>query len=377
MNKGSGMDRLTEALEKLPIEGAVPHGLDQRVLGNIEASGRPTGVEQAQARGSHVGSGFGVQKGLVGIFGQKGELIVGLVAGLGLGLLWGDRQRVRLEVGPEELLVEGQVKVGLNTAQLTVDGKVGLRGEPPRGEVRGSNVEVPMDLRSGLAGALTGGLLTMVVYEGKAMVEAPGRAPEEVRAGESRRLTSESEKRKTASEGGPTGAGPVVPQVADGRIAALEMENSMLRGQLAAYGGAPVEWPADLPGAFRAEAWANWARSQAVGLEGYALLEVDCAEFPCLAVFSGEGAKQREDGGVDWDPAVSRFEAPPPGSPEGTEVGLGVSAMRNMDESGKPVDRMVLWAAPREYLDGNVQNRLKSRAESLVEASEDEENAEE
>lgn len=67
---------------------------------------------------------------------------------------------------------------------------------------------------------------------------------------------------------------------------ALEQEAGALRAQLALYGGTPVDWPETLSADFRQPAIEAWLGDavQKTGVEAQ-IIEIDCSEFPCIALF--------------------------------------------------------------------------------------------
>ncbi len=64
----------------------------------------------------------------------------------------------------------------------------------------------------------------------------------------------------------------------------LLQENAVLRGQLAALGGAPSPWPDPVPPPLREAELAAWLAEIEPELPAERVA-LDCAEFPCLAVY--------------------------------------------------------------------------------------------
>ena len=154
-----------------------------------------------------------------------------------------------------------------------------------------------------------GVLVTVAVTQGVAWVSQPGSDHAvEVRPGEAHTVQGQAVGGADAAVVGiPEGRRMVVPPIgedlpAEERIAALQQavaeltfERDALRGQVAAAGGVPMDWPEALPEALRPEGFEATLRA-ALGDSGYRVGEIDCSEYPCLAVL---------DLGVVDDPMIA------------------------------------------------------------------------
>ena len=82
-----------------------------------------------------------------------------------------------------------------------------------------------------------------------------------------------------------TAIDPTANADCDTVLEARDFEIELLRGQLAALGGAPTPWPADLAAAFSAdavEAWLDADDTQRTVAELGEVHSLECTEYPCL-----------------------------------------------------------------------------------------------
>lgn len=244
------LEALASALDQLP-EVAPPPGLDARVLAQRP---RAAVVHRPVPRWP-----------------------VALAAGLAAGLLLGQAPGA----GPVST-----VRIGGSTAE--VDGTIALTSE-----------EDPMfkSLATHGAALATGAALTLAVVDGQtALSDASGTRTLE--AGESARVVA-------------PGAGDArierrrAPMVADAspeaqeRIAALEaelaqlrFENGLMEGQVRVMQGEPLPWPDSMAGGMDPAHFSDLVTDALP--EGFALAEVDCEEYPCIAYLRSEGEPDRE-----------------------------------------------------------------------------------
>jgi len=77
-------------------------------------------------------------------------------------------------------------------------------------------------------------------------------------------------------------ASPMPPSEVD--VVRLQREISLYRGQLQLLGALPLDWPEDLDPRYRREVLDPWIEEVVGEVEGVALGELDCREYPCAAV---------------------------------------------------------------------------------------------
>lgn len=197
-------------------------------------------------------------------------------------------QPAEITLGPSTELT-GQLQLTLPHAELSIDGQVRLT----------PTQEPPMD-RTHLATALGGAGLAVLVQSGQATVRAPGAAPLILHAGEQTVLPAPAPPARRADP--PTHATPApLPLSAhteapppDDELSRLRMENAVLRGQVAHFTGKPTPWPGDLPEPIRPDRFEASVTAALADFPGLTLHAIDCEEYPCFAVFTGEGSS--EDG---------------------------------------------------------------------------------
>lgn len=195
-------------------------------------------------------------------------------------------------------VLDGTLEVLVPGSRIELDGRARITVEPSHTPLREipQNLEDPMHTRDLLTG-LAGVALTVVVYEGRALVHAEATEPHAVSAGETRSFRA------------PTA--PSSPSVAraphtspDERIQALEAElmeakralgeqrfaTALLEGQLKAGQGEPVPWPVDgVPADFRPDVFEARLAEKIAGIDDLEIDRVDCSEYPCLATLHHTG----------------------------------------------------------------------------------------
>lgn len=210
---------------------------------------------------------------------------------------WSEPAEILLADGSQ--LVEGDVRVLAGDRRVDVDGLALVTVEPPAGWAGVDGTNGPDAAAAELAGAV----VTVTVYEGTATSTSLGGARERVSEGQTRIFG--------AIEGGSSGS-PVVSAAGGSsdaalhdRIAQLEaeieklrFEQALSRGRLASLEGEPIEWPSDVPAAARPEEFEKAFRAALAADPRYEILEMDCAEFPCLVSFRMNG------GGAEGERAV-------------------------------------------------------------------------
>lgn len=148
----------------------------------------------------------------------------------------------------------------------------------------------------------------------------------------------------------------------------LRMESALAKGQLSHYEGDPQPWPEDVPPGFAAEAFEAAAEQAAEAVEHAELLDVDCDEFPCIAVF------RSHDEGPDWHAGI--HEALP--DPEGYdgEVGKMVWASESRGDEGS-AKLLSVAMLPEGAEEQGLHERTEFRANTLTEGLAEEVLAEE
>lgn len=288
-------------------------------------------------------------------WGLLGWGVAGLaLAGLLVSLLRPTPQ-LRLIAGTQVL--DGMMDVQVPGGVLHVDGKIRVEVEPPPGLIREMDAEDPMQTSHILAAA-AGALLTIAVYEGQAVFDSP-EGPIVVAAGETRTIPGAPPPAAPAAPGAPAPSDDPEKAALQEKVAALELQLAMARGQLNVLEGTPQPWPDDLPEGLRPSGFEATAAAIAAELPGVTLAQIDCEEYPCIAYFQTsqpnadwerqltEGFRQRfgEDGGV-WQmgSVVQRSDGAP----------LGVSSLA-----------FSLGATQEEGQ--NIGVRLRTRTEPVME----------
>lgn len=206
-------------------------------------------------------------------------IVVALAAALAALAVWWPSPAPTVVVGRGVQRVEGRATILAPGQTIELDGVALVRVERPRGLVR---------VEQGAAG---GAAVTIAVYKGSARVHSSNGGAETLHAGDTRRLL------------GPAGADPEAPPAepahddaaltaSERRITELEQEldraraeTQLVRAQLAGREGLPQTWPNQVPEAFTAEGFEARAGELVGRIAGAELARVDCAEYPCLAVY--------------------------------------------------------------------------------------------
>lgn len=263
------------------------------------------------------------------------------------------------------LVTDGAAQITVPGGQLTSTGKMRVDVEPAAPLSREIEAEDPMS-KTHLLSAAAGALITVAVYEGKAHFEpdAPGgAAAADISAGETRVIGGRGEGPPPGRPGSPGSApSPSASSADEGdlqkRVAELELQLAMARGQLSAIEGTPQPWPADLPAAYRPEAFEATARAVAEAVPGTKLASVDCSEYPCLAFFQAEKPAE------DWGRQVA--QAFPGTDNEASSVWQMASVT---DAGGTPTGVTgISVSQPTETGDARaISQRLQTRAQPIME----------
>lgn len=206
-----------------------------------------------------------------------------LAAGLSLGILL-PRPVSEIRIARGTQLTEGRVDVLAGDVPIEVDGKVLMVVEPPRGVSREQWAEIPTMDKSHFLSALAGAVVTLTVVEGTALVRPEGSPPVTLSAGQKRTVGGTDASQSPTVLAAAPAAAPGLPPAESRELAALKLEHAITLGQLRALGGAPAEWPKDLPPPYKPDAFKSFVAERVASIP-YATLEaVDCDEYPCIAV---------------------------------------------------------------------------------------------
>ncbi len=292
------------------------------------------------------------------------------VLGLGLGALTAALARpaaptLVLQAGVQS--VEGDILVRAGTHRVAVDGRATITVEPRGAAARatGPSEEDPMDIRTAALSAAAGAAVTVAVYEGTAVISRPEGPATTVSAGETVRV------------GGAAAPGPRVvrrevatgddPTALAARVADLEAENDRLRlqatlaeGQLTAHVGVPQAWPDDVPRGLAPGEFSAWVRAGADGVDDAAIVDIDCTEYPCLAILEATGDPSGWDG---WeDRAKSVHEGLEASGFEGPAAVSGYAARALDDQTGAERLLYAFAVLPGVEAEGPAARRLETRA---------------
>ncbi len=349
-------EALVADLCELPEELGPPPGLDAAVLAGPASS-------RAPSRGSA----------------PRGPwLLAGaLAAALGLAVLWPD-EAVEMALVEGRTVVDGEGTVHVGAVSVRVDGRASVAVEPAASLMREEGQEDEAMSAKLIAAALAGAALTVTVYEGSAWISGAEDEVVALEAGEHQRLrvpgdavastgAGQPERRVVRrTVGGSEGGGDADPyeriDELEGELEALRFEAAVAKGQLAREVGEPREWPADLPDGFQPESFRDYVEETVAQLDDAELLEVDCSEYPCLAVI------QSTDPSADWVEGLSVLHQVPEGD---ASFGEGVSAMGmasvSDDGEGAPLKLYGFAMTPEEEGDGDGPDvRTHHRAQSLL-----------
>ncbi len=211
-------------------------------------------------------------------------------------------------------VLDGRIDLNLASGHsLELDGRGRIATTPP-------DPEAPV-LRHPLAAAAGGALLTVAIYEGSALLRGPDGAVE-LQAGDSRTVDVDTPAPQRVvrvadgpapASGAPAGAATSTEEELARLRAeneALRFENALVKGNLTAHEGQPMAWPDDLPERLRPDGFAAMVEAAVADVEGVELVEVDCAEFPCIGVLRSTEA------GPGWEEQASAV-------PKGLAADLG------------------------------------------------------
>lgn len=260
-------------------------------------------------------------------------------------------------------LVEGRVDVLAGDVIVEVDGKVSISVEPPGGALRGTGAEVtPMDRKS-IAGALAGSVVTVTVLQGVAWLKPADAAPVEVREGETRRVGEPAADAASERIVHATAAPEATPEE---RVATLEreldrakLERAMAVGQLRRYEGVAQAWPADVPAAWKPDAFEGFLRQRVAAIPDAEIVALDCEEYPCIALIRSHSEAQ------DWQDRLMPMHDGLEAAGFGEDlhvVGMG----RHMQTDAADV-RLYGFAVTPAGEDDTVRQRVRFRTDAALE----------
>lgn len=329
-----------EGLSRLPRALAPPAALDARVA-SIISPGRPAAKQLAWW---WLPSGIGM-----------------LAVAAALLMIPVPPPTVTLVAGSQ--VVDGTVNVLASDVEVAVSGRARISLEPASDSARVGVQEVnPMMART-ISAAGAGALLTVAVYEGSATISTPSQDVV-LSAGEERTvsvLAPPSPERSSPSRPLPSAGSDrdlsLGAHVADleRELASLRLERDLQNGALDAMEGTVQEWPSDISASFEASAFTDQFESLVASDESLELVDVDCEEYPCMAVV--RSYSDREDWMItlrdqvlsDWQSSGEGFNASVQVNQTGTGedsvrlVGIGISDASHAADETRSGWRMEGW----------------------------------
>jgi hypothetical protein len=204
---------------------------------------------------------------------------------------------VELVLGPGVQEVNGAALLHVGEVDVKVDGRARIWVEPAPALPRESEAEVNMQTMNLAGAAMAGAVLTVAVYEGTAWM-SDGEQVTTVESGDmhtarvpadagakprviKRRAAADSPSRSAGARDANSSAR--IRELED-QLEAAQFETAVAKGQLKRVEGTPMEWPADTPDVLRAEGFEAYVRDELAHIDQAELLQIDCDEYPCVAV---------------------------------------------------------------------------------------------
>lgn len=257
--------------------------------------------------------------------------------------------------------VDGPAYVLLPDGQtLSVDGRALISVEPPAPLPRVWEQEDEMNPKILLAAA-AGAAITVAVYEGGAALKGPG-GEVELQAGETHSTPAR------APKAGPADTPPrmslsekeiQVPEEVQAELDKLRLQNQFLEGQLSANGIRANEWPEDLPAHLEPETFRATMESKIGDYPDLKLMDVDCSEYPCVALI--------ED--LSDEPDRMNMEPMREAVHQGIDGELDSRVSGGLFQDGEEVRYIEAWALLAPGADEGTAARTDMRAQEILMAA--------
>lgn len=288
-------------------------------------------------------------------------------------------------VGVGEHHVDGLAVLAVDDLRIHVDGVADVRVEPRAAAAReGRAEEVDMPTREGWIGLAAGAAITVAVQQGTAWIVGDATPGTTVNPGETTTMLTPGQAAPTPPSRAPeatrpasvdAGTAEMLDALADleddpedvaslrAALAAAELRAQVAEAQLEAATGAPSDWPHDVHPDWTAEATAARLEDVARDFEGVSVEELDCGEFPCIAVLSIDPSDDPEADNA----LIRRIEEA--GAPDDS-AGALVLASQAQGEDGEPLGLTMVtaWLPEGGSPNDPVHVRTKTRAEALGQA---------
>ncbi len=264
----------------------------------------------------------------------------------------------------------GELSIDAGDVTVQIDGTVDLFVEPVDPQLRESSPEDPTMTRKQLLAGLAGAAITVVVYEGTAVLHAADTEPVVLEAGEQHTSHPRADRDETPRVATRTSDREPTAEELQAELDALteqleaaQFHRAMAQGQLASHEGTPQDWPDDVNPALKPDAFAAELAQAMAGHEDLNLLSLECDEFPCFAVI--ESHSTSEDWGDDLDEVGRKLSESYKELLDTDEVGTGHWRSRYGDgDLDVRLEGMVLGAGGLD--DEDLKTRTDYRVDSAV-----------
>ena len=248
-------------------------------------------------------------------------------------------------------------------ARIEVDGRADISVEPAGTLLRGEGAkEEPMQPNT-LIAAVGGAALTVAVYEGQArifqgedaqpvVVEAISPPPTEARPVITH-VQTEAPPPQTLAE-----AQERIDEL-EAELARASFEGQLQKGRLMALEGVPQDFPADVDPAFLPAGFQDRLREALKGAEDTEVVQVDCAEFPCLVTLTTD--VERDDWDAELKPIAEAMQ-----TQEDDGLHIWASGFQ-VDEGGPTHNYWTFAVTPAAYgEDEGLRQRTGFRADAVT-----------